>query len=242
MIMIGTIFNYGTINIYIAKRYTPDTPYQTSTYTTLVFPLWLTSQILSTQLFRLRSFQKLGLRPTIFLGFSLFATINWAAPYLPCVHSFILFYSIGAGLSLGAVTLIPTYLLWNHFLHKIHFYNLVILGILSLSIAIISPISTFILNPRNLAIGEYDLDKGSEGLWGFGDRVELYFAVKGTVCGCFAVILVLVAPGKLSFRRELYRLIEVEAGGRRRNGSDDVQLKDKHVTLNLSGLKKESKD
>jgi hypothetical protein len=76
MTMIGSIFNHGTINIYIAKHYTPDTPYQTSAYTTLIFPLWLTSQILSTQLFRLTPFQKLGLRRTIFLGFSLFATIN----------------------------------------------------------------------------------------------------------------------------------------------------------------------
>lgn len=111
MIMIASIFNYGTINIYIAKRFSPSTYLETSTYTMLVFPLWLTSQTLSTQLFRLHLMQKLGLRTTIFTGFSLFATTNWAAAYLPSTHSFILLYSIGSGTSLGLVSSLPPYLL-----------------------------------------------------------------------------------------------------------------------------------
>lgn len=209
-VMCSNVLNYGTIDVYIAMKFKGDSTYDnTSKYTMLIFPIWWICQFVTMTLVGLKPMTVIGIKWTVFIGFFQFSLTNFSCIFITNIHLFIWVYSLGCGFSLGIVMLIPMYLIWNAFIEELYTYSFVSMALCPLSVIILGPLATYIINPKWKDLDDPALIEFDHKFWVIDDTVKQYFQLTSAGYLLLTLINTILVPSQQLLNNELLKLIEI---------------------------------
>lgn len=145
----GVYYSYSNINPYCAAYLGQFDSSLSSKDTLLVLPVWLIFQSLFA-LVGVKLSERLGYVKVNAIGFLGFAAVQGIMIFVKGYWLFIFMYGMMAGLLLGLGYLPSMYIAWTYFPTKKSIVTGVILFTAGISASLISPITTYIVNPDNL--------------------------------------------------------------------------------------------
>lgn len=185
---IGSYYMYGNINQviynYLKNNGNPDiTPQDTL----IVQPIWLIMQSVLTAV-GVTLAEKLGYRGVNWLAFGSYGLVNFICAYMKNYYMMIYFYSIFAGATCGLGYLMGIYICWTYFPDKKGLVTGIILFTAGISASILSPMTTYIVNPDN------NLKPEQEAMY---SRVPRMFTILGIYFTTLTIIAGLLQPPPL---------------------------------------------
>lgn len=176
---IGSYYMYGNVNsvIYNYLKHNGN-PNITAQDTLIVQPIWLIMQSVLTAVGVVLA-EKLGYRGVNWVAFLGYGLVNFACAYMTNYYLLIYFYSIFAGATCGLGYLMGIYITWTYFPDKKGLVTGIILFTAGVSASILSPMTTYIVNPSN------DLKPEDEKMY---SRVPRMFTILGIYFTTLTVI------------------------------------------------------
>jgi MFS family permease len=180
-LVIGSYYNYSNINPYIAKYFGvgPDD-------TIVVSQIWLLTQSLFSIL-GVKLSERFGYWSINYFAFAGFAILNFAASFITTPIVFVACYGILSGIFIGLGYLPALYTAWTYFPESKSVATGAILFCAGMSASILSPVSTYVVNPQNL--------KSTDPA--YGERVPLLFRFLGIYFGVICLIACTLQPRPL---------------------------------------------
>ena len=147
--VIGSYYMYGNINVYVAQYLISEGNEITEDSCLLINPVWLCVQSLSTAI-SMQIASKIGYRTLNFVTFMGYVLINFLTSYIKNYWVYIIVYGVGSGITIGTGYLLAIYITWTHFPGKKGFVTGLMLFAAGISATILSPLTTWIVNPDDL--------------------------------------------------------------------------------------------
>jgi Major Facilitator Superfamily len=178
---IGAYYNYSNLNPYIAKYMgvTPDD-------TIVVNQIWLLNQSLFS-IVGVKLSEKIGYWKVNYIAFSLFALLHLVVSFIPNPTIFVGVYGFFAGAFAGLGYLPALYIAWTYFPNTKSVATGAILFCAGMSASILSPLSTYVVNPENLPSTDPR----------YGDRVPQLFRFLAIYFGVLCLVGCTLQPGPL---------------------------------------------
>jgi len=149
-LMIGSYYCYSNMNPYVAAYLRSFNPNVTSKDTLLILPIWLVNQSLFA-IVGVRLSEKFGYVKVNLAAFVGYTLVNGLMIYVKNYWLFIIVYGFLPGITIGLGYLPSMYIAWTYFPKKKSMVTGVILFTAGISASILSPITTSIVNPDNMA-------------------------------------------------------------------------------------------
>jgi len=147
-LIIGSYYAYGNYNIYVAN-YLISKGNEISTEDTLYVPsIWLVCQSITTA-FSISIANKFGYRTMNFVSFLIPALCSYLTSYITNYYVFVVVYSLMNGIGIGLGYLTGLYIAWTYYPDKKSVVTGIILFTAGISATIISPLTTYIVNPND---------------------------------------------------------------------------------------------
>ena len=175
---IGSYYAFSNINPYVAN-YMKVEPEDTI----IVMQIWLLFQSLFA-IVGVKLSDKLGYWLVNYIAFAGYAVVNLLASYIRDYRLFILVYGCLSGAFIGLGYLPALYTAWTYFPEKKSAVTGVILFCAGMSASFLSPLSTYIVNPKNLKKDDPS----------YGDNVPLLFRFYAIYFGLIAFIACTFQP------------------------------------------------
>ena len=182
---IGAYYFFSNINGYIAAYLRTFDHAVTTKDTLIIMPLWITVQCFGT-LLSIRLCCRFGYALVSKVAFSIFALVNLSMYFVTNYWLFVALYGILTGLAIGCGYIPPLYIVWTYYPEHKAIVTTMCLFISGISSAVLSPLSTYILDPNN-SLSPWDIE-------GRGARVPVLFLVFFVIYGSIAVFLVVFQP------------------------------------------------
>jgi OFA family oxalate/formate antiporter-like MFS transporter len=99
--------------------------------------------------FGIKLAEKIGFSGVNWVAFGLYSLVNLLCSQLSNYNLLIYFYSLGSGFSCGLGYLMGIYIAWTYYPDKKGVVTGIILFTAGVSASILSPMTTYILNPTN---------------------------------------------------------------------------------------------
>ena len=198
-LIVGSYYCYSNINPYVAAYLSAKAEERgdaevTEADTLLIMPVWLFFQsvfaILSVRLADYLGYWMLNL-----VAFFCAALTHLAASYVTSFTAFILVYGVGTGVFIGTGYLPALYISWTYFPQRKSVVTGAILFCSGISGVILSPLTTMIANPDNVAV--QDIRSNSDVY----NRVPSLFRFMAGYFGALALVATLLQPRPLQSRR-----------------------------------------
>lgn len=180
-LIIGSYYAYSNINPYVAKHLNskPED-------TIIVMQIWLALQSLFS-IVGVKLCDRLGYWTVNYIAFVGYALLNFVVSYITDATLFVIVYSVFSGMFIGMGYLPALYTSWTYFPNKKSAVTGVILFCAGMSASILSPISTWIVNPHNLK----PTDEG------YGANVPFLYRCYSIYFGVLAIIACSLQPKPL---------------------------------------------
>lgn len=214
---IGSYYMYGNINSYVFEYLKHKGNDNISAQDCLIVqPIWLIMQSVWTAI-SIRIADKLGYRAVNWIAFGSYALVNFLCAYMDNYYFLIYFYSFMSGSSCGLGYLMGIYITWTYYPEKKGLVTGIILFTAGVSASILSPLTTYVVNPNNKEASDPEVYKNVPKMF--------------TVLGFYFLVLTLVAgliqPPPLE-TEDLKKVIKKKKNYRKlvRSGTDPKSLKE----------------
>ena len=178
-LMVGSYYCYSNINGYIAAYMRNQGETVSNKDTLAILPMWLIIKGLCS-LVGVKLADKLGYRTVNWIAYTGFTLVNFASVYVKGFWAFMIVYGLGSGICIGVGYLPPLYIAWTYFPNKKSVVTGFVLFMTGMSASILSPLSTYIVNPKNVVDYENDLE--------VIERVPTLFRWYTLIFGCLTLI------------------------------------------------------
>lgn len=150
-LMIGSYYNYSNMNIYVSNYLRTFNPSlnPAGKDTAVIMPIWLMTQSV-VAIFSVRVADRIGFYSLNYLAFSWFCLNQVLMIFVKSYWAFVLVYGFSNGVAIGLGYLPSLYVAWTYYPEKRSVVTGVILFCAGISASITSPITTYIVNPKNL--------------------------------------------------------------------------------------------
>jgi len=148
-LMIGSYYAYSNINPYVAAYLKSFNPSITSKDTLLILPIWLVNQSIFS-IIGVRLSEKLGYVKVNLIAYVGYTLVTFIMIFVTQYWQFIIVYGFLTGITIGLGYLPSMYIAWTYFPQSKSMITGVILFTAGISASILSPITTWIVNPDNL--------------------------------------------------------------------------------------------
>ena len=207
ILCIGSYYSYGNINDviynYLKNNGNPQIKPQDCL---IVQPIWLITQSISTALGMVLA-GKIGFRAVNCIGFMSFALLNLILSYTTNYYALIYTYGVFGGVTCGLGYLMGIYIAWTYFPDKKGLVTGMILFSAGISASILSPMTTYIVNPNN------NLKPSDEEMY---SRVPRMFRILSLYFGTLVLLAAIIQPAPLE-SKDLKSKINLN---NRKNASD----------------------
>jgi len=148
-LIIGSYYAYGNYNNYIANYLISKGNHIDTSDTLVIQPIWLILQSVSTA-FSIKVANMIGYRMVNWVAFLTIALCNLLCSYITNYYAYVIVYSVMNGIGCGLGYLMGIYISWTYFPEKKSIITGSILFMAGISASILSPLTTWIVNPNNL--------------------------------------------------------------------------------------------
>lgn len=206
-IMIGSYYFFSNINAYVAAYLRQYNPEVTSKDTLLIMPIWIVCQSAGT-IISIKLCAKYGFPKVSNVSYSIFALANLFMVIVKSYWLFVITYGGITGLMIGTGYMPALTIAWTYYPDKKPIVTGVSLFTAGISAAILSPISTSIVNPDN--VKDYENDPAVY------NRVPFLFFCLFLYFGGLIAIGALMQPPPFEPKtlKELKELEEIEKANR----------------------------
>lgn len=181
---IGSYYAFSNVNPYVAKHLNakPED-------TIIVMQIWLLMQSLFS-IVGVKLSDKIGYWAVNYIAFVCFSLLNLGVSYITDATLFVVVYGFLSGAFIGLGYLPALYTAWTYFPSKKSAVTGVILFCAGMSASILSPVSTYLVNPNNLPPSDPKYGERVPELYRF---YAIYFGVI-TLVACTFQPMPLISP------------------------------------------------
>lgn len=179
--MTGTFYAYTNMYVYVSNylRIYDPTLDADGKDALLVMPLWIVSLSLAA-VASIKLADRVGYWALNYAAFSWFCLNHAIVIFVKNYHTFLLVYGVGNGLACGLGYLPTLYIAWTYFPEQKSLATGLILLATAISIFILSPLITFLVNPDDLTSDQEDVQKKVPFM--FACLTVLFLSITLTAC------------------------------------------------------------
>lgn len=217
-LIIGSFFHYPTISNYISQHFVwkndSDITTTIESYTLLVLPIWLIFQSISLRQ-SIPIANKIGIRSTLFICFTVFALINYLSIYLNNSHIFVFGYGIISGIFIGIASLLPLYLVWNFCQKKAKIIGSIVMSFIGVSPIILMAINSYVVS-KNDKLNVNGTDWFNQLITQIPyigeplDQMQKNFILQAIYVETITILICIIVPGNISIRDEVKKQLNIE--------------------------------
>ena len=214
-LMIGSYYFFSNINTYVASYLRSFDPTVTSKDTLLIMPIWIVMQSAGT-IISISLTAKYGYVKISNVSYSIFALANLIMVFVKSYWGFVIIYGGLTGLCIGIGYMPALFIAWTYYPDKKSIVTGVSLFTAGISASILSPISTAIVNPKNVMDYENDPE--------VYNRVPFLFFCLFAYFGGLILVGAIMQPPPFESKivQELVELEELEAAQKEELAKDGM--------------------